>query len=157
MIYERGKVIRIDGTGAEAKTWVQVERSSACNGCKDKNKCSVHSGAQSEVAAINKVGAFVGDTVEIAMQSSVFLKTSFLVYIIPVVMLLVGAGIGAAIADKFGFDSNVSSVACGLGFMSCTFIILMLLDKANIDNKSLIPSITKIIYRLYTPKQSSHI
>lgn len=145
MIYERGKVIRIDGTGPEAITWVQVERSSACNGCKDKNKCSVHSGVQSEVAVINEAGAFVGDTVEIAMQSSVFLKTSFLVYIIPVVMLLAGAGTGAAMAARFGFDSNISSVVCGLVFMGCTFIILMLLNRANIGNKNLIPLITKII------------
>ena len=145
MIYERGKVVRIDETGQETKTWVQVERSSACNGCKEKNKCSVHSGTHSEVAAINEVGASVGDIVEIAMQSNIFLKTSFLVYIIPVIMLLVGAGTGMAIAPKFGFNPNVSSVVFGLGFMGCTFIVLKLLDKINTDNKGLMPSIIKII------------
>ena len=145
MIYEKGKVVRIDGTGSETKTWVQVERTSACNGCKDKDKCSVHSGGSSEVAAINEVGASVGDTVEIAMQGGIILKTSFLVYIIPVIMLLAGAGTGMAVAPKIGFNSDALAVIFGLCLMGCAFIILRLLNKANVDNKGLIPSITRII------------
>ena len=145
MIYERGKVIRIEGSGSKAKTWVQVERSSACNGCKDKGKCSVHPEIPSEVIVINNLGASIGDIVEVGMHSGIFLKTSFLIYIIPVIMLLAGAGVGMMIAPEFGLNSDVSAIICGLSAMGGTFGILRLLDKLNVSNNSLTPSITKIL------------
>ncbi len=95
MIEEEGVVLEIsDDNIAE----VLVEKSSACGNCSAKSFCHPF-GEESEVKvnAFNNIGAKIGDRVKIAIKSSTLLKASFLMYIIPIIAMLIGAFAGEII------------------------------------------------------------
>ena len=85
----KAEVIKVDGEVAV----VEVERKSACDGC-HKNEtgdgcsiCSLTGGNRKfSSKALNKIGAKVGDIVEIESSSSRVLLYSALVFLLPVIV-----------------------------------------------------------------------
>ena len=68
-----------------------------------------------EVEAVNSVGAKEGDQIVMHFKSTSLFKVSFLLYIFPILLLILGAVIGQKIATLMGSDSSVASILLGFG------------------------------------------
>ncbi len=107
MATEQGLVIRVDSTG----TWVQTGKSEACESCSSKGAChTLGGGKAAEVPVLNPIGAGIGDRIVLKMDSSRLLKATFLVYMFPILMLILGAGAGAKAHPAAILATNSSSM-----------------------------------------------
>ena len=119
---ERGVVSKIKG----GKATVQFERHSACDKC---HMCAVTKDTMKvEVTLDNTLGANVGDFVEVEMGERYVLTAAAIVYVIPLVLIGVGIGLGTLI-------NELAQVLMGLGGLVVGFVIAILLDKLVIRKK----------------------
>lgn len=119
---ERGVVSKIKGN----KATVQFERHSACDKC---HMCAVTKDTMKvEVTLDNTLGANVGDFVEVEMGERYVLTAAAIVYVIPLVLIGVGIGMGTLI-------SELAQVLMALGGLIIGFAIAILLDKFVIRKK----------------------
>lgn len=119
---ERGVVSKIKGN----KATVQFERHSACDKC---HMCAVTKDTMKvEVTLDNTLGANVGDFVEVEMGERYVLTAAAIVYVIPLVLIGVGIGLGTLI-------NELAQVLMGLGGLVVGFVIAILLDKLVIRKK----------------------
>ncbi len=118
-------VIDIDNQG----TKVRMIRTSDCLSCKmDKDDVCYHEKQYGTriLYADNNVGAVLGDMVVIEIESAKMIKYSFLIYLLPVIFLFAGIGLGSWIASmnpQLGKADNVSAVT---GFLTMGLSILVL-------------------------------
>ncbi len=119
---ERGVVSKVKG----GKATVQFERHSACDKC---HMCAVTKDTMKvEVTLDNTLGANVGDFVEVEMGERYVLTAAAIVYVIPLVLIGVGIGLGTLI-------NELAQVLMGLGGLVVGFVIAILLDKLVIRKK----------------------
>ena len=98
-----------------------------------------------EVEALNDLGAKVGDRILLGIASTTLLKVSFLLYIFPVLLMLLGAVIGQKIALARGMD--VSGLSAVFGFLSflVAFCLIRLRGKRMARDQAYHPRIIKIL------------
>ncbi|SHH90624.1 positive regulator of sigma(E), RseC/MucC [Caloranaerobacter azorensis DSM 13643] len=120
-----GFVSRIEGDRAE----VIVRRVSSCG-----DKCTSCKGGCSvpgiKTTIKNTLGAKPGDYVEIRMNTSIVLKSAFLVYVLPLILMIFGISLSIYLFKNMGYNNyeNLGFIA-GLLFLGFSFIILRLYDK----------------------------
>jgi sigma-E factor negative regulatory protein RseC len=145
MLEETGLVLRIEGELAIVKT----KRGAMCDGCHSGGFCkALVGGSDMEVAAINEVGAKVGDEVRVTIPSKTFLKASFLVYMVPVTALILGALLGSELGPNLspGVSSDVFAVICGLILFFLSFVLMRVWTKGTKGGQQYCPIISEIIY-----------
>ena len=91
------------------------ENCTACGGCKNK---------EHYIVASNDIGAKKGDSVIVQMSAESILKASFIAYIIPLIMIVLGYYAGMFLTDNEGVSALI-----GFLFMAVTFTVLHLYDK----------------------------
>jgi sigma-E factor negative regulatory protein RseC len=145
MLEEVGVVLRVEGELAIVKT----KRSSMCDGCHSGGFCKALGGdSDMEVAARNEVGAKVGDEVRVTIASKTFLKASFLVYMVPVTALILGALLGTALGPSLypGASSDLLSVIFALIFFFLSFVVMRIWAKGIKGGQQYCPVISEILY-----------
>ncbi len=100
-----------------------------------------------ETRAINEVGATVGDTVKFAIDSVVFLKSSFLIYIVPLLFMIVGGILGEGYAEKYlpEWDSDLFAAITGLFCLAIAFLLIKLWSKSVEKKAKYQPKVTAIL------------
>lgn len=122
MIEEYGTVIELK------QDWVAVVkcgRNSACDHCPSSGACKMGDDSETMlVDAYNAIGAQNGDLVKIATSTKHFLQSSFMLYIVPIIGLLIGAFTGQVIAEKSGWEIEPSllSALMAVFFLISTFL-----------------------------------
>ncbi len=117
---------------------VQIKRTSACGG-----KCASCSGCETtphKVEVRNRIEAQIGQIVEIEMKDSRVLFAAFMIYIIPLMMLFVGYGIGILL-----FGIELYAGVTGVILLIISFVSLKLMDKRLNRSEKYMPVITKIM------------
>ena len=119
-----------------------------CAGCTARGSChSLGSGADMEVKAINEAGAVAGDRIVLLFETSSLLKATFLLYVFPILLLILGAAIGQEVAPHIDFNPSGLSALTGFSF----FIAAVLVIKARANKMALKkeyrPKIIKILSR----------
>jgi sigma-E factor negative regulatory protein RseC len=117
---ESGEVMRVNKGTALVKT----SRTEACKSCASKGSCHT-SGQEMEVEAINLADAREGDTVVMSMQTASLLKISFLLYILPVLLLIIGAAAGNRLGAAYGINESVMAAAGGFLLFLIAFIFIV--------------------------------
>jgi sigma-E factor negative regulatory protein RseC len=140
----------IEKTGRN-RARVRIERSSSCSQCESRGACQVVGGKSMVIDVPNPLQAKVGDRVEIAVPTGSFLKLTFLVYLLPVVALLLGAILGRAWGPAVGLQSPLSDVIGGALFVGLTFIILKGFDRTAGEKKDYQPVMRRIIVSAVPP------
>ncbi|MCL6270187.1 SoxR reducing system RseC family protein [Sansalvadorimonas sp. 2012CJ34-2] len=99
MIEERGRVVEVDS----AFIWVETIRKDTCGSCEAKNGCGQGlmnrlrpSRDHAYIRAVNRYPVKVGDEVTVALPESAVVSASFLVYLLPLLAMLIGAFTGSA-------------------------------------------------------------
>ena len=144
MATEQGVVVRIDADGA----WVKTVRSEACDSCASKGAChTMGGGKEMEVAVLNPIGARVGDRVVITLGTSPFLKATFLVYMFPVLLLVVGAAAGEWISRSAGLGSPLPSALLGFGALAAGLLCMRIIARRLSGKAQYRPRITRVTGR----------
>ena len=121
MATEQGIVIKADSSAA----WVKTIKSGDCAGCSARGSCHASGNSdEMEVEAINSAGAKVGDRIVLSFETSSLLKATFLLYVFPILLLIIGAAIGHGMAPKFDFDPSGFSAIMGFTFFFAAVAII---------------------------------
>jgi len=130
MMEEIGTIIELKGKNIAL---VLCRKSSACQHCASMEMCHVGDDNTSNVIeAHNLIGAGVGDRVKLNVSTKTFLQSSFIVYIVPLVALLVGAIAGNLIGEQLhaGPDPNLLAAILGSAFMIGAFLVIKVGSRA---------------------------
>ena len=142
MATEKGIVTKLESTTA----WVKTTRTSACETCTAKSACrTLGGGKEMEVEAINPVGAKMGDWVVLGFETSALVKISFLVYIVPIVSMIIGAVIGQKIALSYQYNGSVLSAIVGFLFFFLAFLFIKSTGNKMAKKNEYRPKIIRII------------
>ena len=144
MIEEVGTVVELKG---KLIAVVMCTKSSLCENCATNGNCALGDDDKTRLIEVqNSLAAEVGEQVRIATTTKSFLQSSFLLYIVPLSALVIGAIAGKLVAESTstGLDPNLLSAILGVSFMSGSFVILRV--GSNVLNKeSYMPKIIEII------------
>ena len=143
MLVENGRIVALESDGA----WVETLRQSTCGSCSARKGCG--HGLLNEMGAANRNYVWVlpgdegldrfrlDDEVRIAIPEEVVLTGSFLVYVVPLVLMLAGAVLASSLpvtwpADLATIAGAVLGFAGGIG-------LVRLHARRNRDNRALQP------------------
>lgn len=107
MLEAEGVVVK---TGPEG-VFVETSRASACGSCSSQNSCGTTTLSQllgsrkSAFKVLDPIGAAVGERVVIGVEEAALLKSSLLVYLLPLALLLAGAILGSLSAPVHLMDA----------------------------------------------------
>ncbi len=129
---ERGVVAKVKGN----KATVRFDRKSACDSC---HMCAVtKDGMKVEVVVENKLHAVVGDFVSVEMGEKFVLTAALIVYIIPLILVGIGIGVGSLFSETVQIILAMSGLVLG-------FVIAFLLDHFVIrKKKGFVPEMREI-------------
>jgi|YelNatPaOPRAMG01_1025707.scaffolds.fasta_scaffold00047_36 sigma-E factor negative regulatory protein RseC len=115
---ERGIILSTEGQVAR----VRFAKGKQCEGCR---ACQAFGEGSAILEALNEVAASPGDVVEVEIPPKRVLESSFLVFIVPVLALMVGYFFGRL---SLGLEED-SAVAAGFGCLAASFVGLRLYDR----------------------------
>lgn len=127
MLTEAARVVAVDDGGL----WVETVRRSTCNACSVRQGCGhgllerLREGQRGLVWVLpgkaSLANCAVGDEVSIGIPESLLLRASLLLYCLPLLTLLLGAGLAAALfsesADAAAMLGAVAGLLCGLALV----------------------------------------
>jgi sigma-E factor negative regulatory protein RseC len=144
MIEEVGTVVELRGKHLAV---VLCQKSNLCEHCPTSGACHIgDNGRERLVEAHNPLGAAVGDRVRVAVSTRSFLQSSFLLYIVPLIALVVGAIIGRLIGARLqaGPDPELLSAIFGVFFLVGSFLVIRVGSRA-LSPEAFRPQITAIL------------
>ena len=132
MIKEEGIVT----SATESTAWIRAVRSSACKACAAKGNCEILSSKNSlHFKVKNTLNVGEGDRVVIGLQTKPLLFLTFMLYVFPIFLLMIGAMAGKNIALVFETDQNLSSMFFGFFLFSVAVFIIKKINN-KIEKKS---------------------
>lgn len=134
MVTEKAQVVAVEGDHA----LLQAQRQSSCGSCSVKSGCgtsvlaSVVGQKVTQLKVRNTLGAKPGDEVLLGMADQALVTGSLLVYMLPLVMLLLGALAGEGLAQYHGLNAEWMQIAGGVsGFVLAVWLVRFLLRKTS--------------------------
>jgi len=124
MIEEVGTIVELKSASTAL---VLCQKSSLCENCATSGACSMGDDDRSRAVEVyNPLGAAVGERVRIATNTKTFLQSSFILYIVPLIALVIGAVVGGILgkAFDFGINPDLLSGIFGVFFMIGSFLVI---------------------------------
>ncbi len=124
MIEESAVVVKIENH----QVWVESGSNSACGGCLQKASCTTNAlGSvlkKKSVPVDNDIQLKIGDQVTVAIDESLLLRASLLLYLAPLIALFTGAGIADwLVADNAQYADLWIAASAVLSFLVSLWII----------------------------------
>jgi sigma-E factor negative regulatory protein RseC len=144
MLEEFGNVVELKG---KMVAIVLCQKSSFCKNCASMQSCQISDDNRSMlVEAHNVIGAEVGNKVRLVTSSKSFLQSSFLLYIVPLIALIVGAVAGHLIGESMpaGPDPNLLAALIGTAFLIGSFFVIRIGSRA-IPKEAFMPRIVEVL------------
>lgn len=129
MIEQTGKVVAVE----QGIAWVQTVQKSTCDACSANKGCGtavlnkLSGGRAMQMPFKDHLGVGVGDAVVVGIPDDALLKASFLVYFMPLILLV----LGAVVADNLWPDVELYSVLAGLSGLVFGFFLVKLLSSSS--------------------------
>ncbi len=121
MITENGVVSNTNGLMA----WIKTTRSGACEGCSSKKSCGTANNQKEQIVQVNNtLNVEKGDHVVIGLQTGPILYLTFLLYVFPIILMIIGALIGNTFAPTFNLNPSMFSMIMGFSFFGLSFYII---------------------------------
>jgi sigma-E factor negative regulatory protein RseC len=144
MIEGVGVIVELKSNAVAA---VLCQKSTLCEHCVSAGLCSMgDDGRSTLVDAHNSLGAELGDSVRVVTSTRNFLQSSFILYIVPLIALIVGAAVGELVGRHaaVGMDPDLfaalSGTACLIGSL-----LLIRVGSRSLPRATYMPHITAII------------
>lgn len=144
MIEEFGTVVELKSKHTAV---VLCKKSSLCEHCASAGVCTIGDDGHARLIEVhNLLGAVVGDHVRIATTTKSFLQSSFLLYIVPLIALVIGAAAGKMVGEYLdtGLDANLLSAVFGVFFLVGSFLVLRV-GSSVLDKENYMPKIVAIM------------
>jgi sigma-E factor negative regulatory protein RseC len=135
----------------ESSNFAQVvtDRKGACGGCQSNpDGCrSCLASAKMESRVVNPVGAEPGDLVKVHLSSDKFFTGAAILYLLPVLVLLIGAFTGVWVAKIYGFTEISGSISGAIAGLGIGYAAVIVLDRSPVIRRRITPTITTILTR----------
>ena len=144
MIEEIGTVVELKG---KLNAVVMCQKSSLCENCATNGSCALGDDDKTRLIEVqNSLGATVGEQVRIATTTKSFLQSSFLLYIVPLIALVIGAVVGKLIGENLdvGLKPDLLSAVFGVFFMAGSFVLLRV-GTSTLLQENYMPKIIEIL------------
>ncbi len=142
MITKEGVVTEVGKKGV----WVTTIRSKSCDSCTSRDSCGEHSNAQEMTIQVeNSLNASTGDRVVVGFRTAPLLKIAFILYVFPIIIMIVGAAIGEAIAVRLGTDKSITSMVVGILFFASSFFIIRVMNNILANKKEYKPFLMRLL------------
>ena len=146
MIEESARVISIE----DEHIWVETQRKSVCGSCSAQKGCGTASlekvlgKRRTQVMVLSQIAVNPGDDVMIGIQESALLRGSFVLYGIPLLLML----LGAVIAEAMILSRTELPVVMGAlsGLLAGLFYVALFSRKTQLD-----PRYQPVILRIISP------
>ena len=102
-------------------------------------------GNEMEVKVLNTAGARAGDRIVLSFETASLLKATFLIYVFPIILLIVGAALGQMLAPLIEFSPSALSVLLGFVFFFTALFIMKSRANKMAQKNAYQPKITKIL------------
>lgn len=133
---QQGIVISVAGETARVKT-------SRHNDCENCGACPGN--AAIVLDARNPLGARPGQSVMIEVQEVGMLKSAFIVYMLPLIAMFLGAWAGSWAAESLARDAIWFQVTGAVAAFAIAVLYIRYFDKSARENKNQQPVITRIL------------
>lgn len=133
---QEGIVISTDGEMARVRT-------SRHNDCENCGACPGNSAIVLD--ARNPLGARPGQSVLLEVQEVGFLKSAFIVYMLPLIATALGAMAGGYVAGRLAQEALWFQVAGAVAAFAAAVLYIRYFDKNASSNKNMQPVITRIL------------
>lgn len=140
-LYEEGIVKESHDGIAE----IVIAKSDQCEECTAKLYCKPGSSNERSLTVSDPFGVHPGDKVRVSINGNQILKVSFLIYGVPLILILTGLFLGMQFFEK---NKELFSSLTALGLVSVYILIIFFIDKKRSRE---IRSYPKIIF-VSTPK-----
>ena len=144
MATEQGIVTRVGSHTA----WVKTTRTESCQSCAARKTChTLGGGSESEVEAVNTPAAQPGDRVLLMFKTTSLLKATSLIYLLPIVVLMCGAGVGYQLAVVLDWDQSIAAAVFGFSFFGAALAYVKKQGNRMADNAAYQPQIIRVLRR----------
>jgi sigma-E factor negative regulatory protein RseC len=126
--------------------WVKTKRSSACSSCGSRHHCLTQGSDQMVVKAQNTAQAKKGDEVELYLSTKTKLKSTAIVYLIPVFGIFVGAFSANPLSVAIGMNPSLGMAVFTLtGLVLSVFLMRYLANRMD-SKKALTPLVKRVVF-----------
>jgi sigma-E factor negative regulatory protein RseC len=141
MSAERGIVEKVEAGWA----WVKTKRSSTCSSCASRSHCLTQGSDQMVVKARNIAQAKKGDEVELYLSTKTKLKSTAIVYLIPVFGIFVGAFSANPLSAAIGMNPSLGMALFTLtGLVLSVFLMRYLANRMD-SKQALTPLVKRVV------------
>jgi sigma-E factor negative regulatory protein RseC len=151
---ETASVIKEEGVVesiSQRKAVVRIQTGGRCQSCGSREACGVSGGRAMQIDLDNELGARVGDRVEVSLPTRSLMKLAFLLYLLPVLALILGAYLGKWMGNEiFHIESDIVSIISGGAAMALVFLGLRRVDRRLHDTSDFRPRMTRILLSVST-------
>ena len=142
MSEENGIVESIDGNWV----WVKTQRKSACSHCGHRDHCQmIEGGDRMIVKARNAAHAGKGDEVELFISTKTKMKCVFMVYMVPVFGLMIGAFSAGSLSAFLGLNPKVGMALFSLSGVALAYILIRQYSKRMEIKNALTPLVKRVV------------
>jgi sigma-E factor negative regulatory protein RseC len=115
------------------------------SGCDAAHCCQGEGVQKVNVEMVNTVNAVEGDKVIFVAKEANMLKAAFIVYVLPLIMIFIGAIAGNLVASNIGSDTTTLSIIGGVLAFILSVVIIKSYDRFAANSRDLKPVIIKVI------------
>jgi sigma-E factor negative regulatory protein RseC len=142
MVKEEGVVT----SATQSIAWIKTTRTTACNTCAAKKNCTTLNSKNSMHFEVeNTLNAEKGDRVVVGVQTKALLFLTFMLYVFPVFLLLIGALTGKNIAFIWETDQNLTSMLFGFSLFFASVFVIKKINNKVAQNSKYKPFLIKIL------------
>ena len=116
---ETGTIISTDGN----KAVIQLDRGDKCDGC---NVCHAFGENKMQLEASNNINAKVGDWVHVVVEPKQVVKSSLLIFMFPLLMMLIGYFVAVRFIPPF---TEGIGIVGAFGGLALAFVFIKITDK----------------------------
>ena len=139
---ETGIVQKIDNDWA----WVLTRRKDACGKCQHKGHCHIVDGMDKMIVKAKKTGNVVpGDEVALYMSTKTKFKGMFILYIVPVLGVLLGAFSARTMSNLLHLNHNIGMVLFTLLGLTVAFVSVRIYSSRLEKKGALTPRISRVM------------
>jgi sigma-E factor negative regulatory protein RseC len=140
MAIEQGIVKEIKGN----KVLIETEPAAGCDSCPMNKKCVVVAeDSRRNLWALSSIQLEQGERVEFTIEGKNLFYTSVLIYLIPAILLLIGAVLGASLSDLWGLDKDLRAFLGGSLFFLCSWFMVRLISSRMEKSTASMPLVIK--------------
>ena len=123
MIEERAVILSLENHSEDSTATLEIERKTACGLCGQTRGCGnslwgkIFAHKSTAFKAQNRINAKVGDSVIVGISESALLKSAFLLYMVPLATMFIGAILATRLYDSNGYAMLGAALGLVIGFV----------------------------------------